>query len=70
MKLRKSRISVPTLMNLAQEELFTNKSAVSDKKESVDLPRILDRPQRTLQDVLLKESLLAVRLARRHGRYQ
>jgi hypothetical protein len=52
-------------MNLTQEELFNKKPAGSDEKKSVALPRILHRPQHTLQEVLLKESLVAVRLA--HG---
>jgi len=57
------RLSPP--MTLSQEELFSKKSAGSDEEKSVALPRILHRPQHTLQEVLLKESLLAVRLA--HG---
>ena len=50
-------------MSLAQEELFTKKSDGGDEAKSVALPRILHRPQQTLQEVLLKESLIAVRLA-------
>jgi hypothetical protein len=50
-------------MSLTQEELFNKKSAGSDEKKSVALPRIFRRPQHSLQEVLLKESLVGVQLA-------
>ncbi len=46
-----------------QEELFSTKPVLSRGGDSLDLPRIYNRTQHTLQEVLLKESLLAVRLA-------
>ncbi|MGI8601813.1 MAG: hypothetical protein ACR2OZ_02310 [Verrucomicrobiales bacterium] len=50
-------------MNLTQEELFSEEFSHGRQTAARDLPRILHRPQHTLQDVLLKESLVAVRLA-------
>ena len=48
----------------AQEEMFMPPAVEVTGGKIVELPRILHRPQRSLQEVLLQESLIAVRLAK------
>jgi len=50
-------------MSLTQEDLFNKSTTTGDVKRTVALPRIFRRQQHTIQEVLLKESLLAVNLA-------